>query len=64
MNLGVGDWARYADAMRFLGAPDLVDDPEYAPLLGRHGTDQTRLRLRLAEAIADRPLRGAAAQAA
>ena len=55
MNLGVGDWARYADAMRFLGAPDLVDDPEYAPLLGRHGTDQTRLRLRLAEAIADRP---------
>ncbi len=55
MNLGVGDWARYADAMRFLGLPDLVDDPEYAPLLGRHGTDQTRLRLRFAEAIADRP---------
>ena len=55
MNFGVGDWARYADAMHFLGLPDLADDPEYAPLLGRHGTDQTRLRSRLAEAITDRP---------
>ncbi len=55
MSLGVGDWARYSEAMHFLGAPDLADDPEYAPLLGRHQTDPTRLRLRLAEVIADRP---------
>ena len=55
MNFGVGDWARYSEAMHFLGLPDLADDPEYAPLLGRHQVDTRRLRLRLAGAIADRP---------
>ena len=54
INFGFGDWGKFPEAMRFLGMPDLAADPEYAPLLGRHQTDMTRLRMRTAEAVADR----------
>ena len=54
INFGFGDWREFPEAMRFMGMADLADDPEYSPLLGRHQQDMTRLRLRTAEAVADR----------
>ena len=54
INFGFGEWAKFGEAMHFLGVPDLADDPEYAPLLGRYQTDMARLRLRVADAIAHR----------
>ena len=50
MNFGYGDWARWASAMQVLGLPEMAEDPEYAPVLGRNQTDPTRIRNALAEA--------------
>ena len=54
MNLGFGDWARWGDAMRFLGLDELADDPTYAPVLGRNTQDPKPIRDALARAAAGR----------
>ena len=54
MNFGFGDWARWAEAMRFLGLDELAEDPTYAPVLGRNTQDPAPIRAALAGAAAER----------
>ena len=54
LNFGFGDWARWAEAMRFLRLEELAEDPVYAPLSGRNTKDPKPVRDALARAAAKR----------
>ena len=54
MNFGFGDWARWAEAMEFVGLDELAHDPVYAPVMGRNTRDPWPVRHALAQAAATR----------
>ena len=54
INFGFGDWARWSDAMEFLGLDELAHDPLYEPVLGRNTRDPWPVRRALARAAAPR----------
>ena len=54
INLGFGDWAKWREAMKMLGLPELAEDPVYEPVLGRYQQDLVPVRDALAEAITKR----------
>lgn len=54
LNFGFGDWARWAEAMGFLGLEELAEDPVYAPVSGRNTKDPRPVREALARAAANR----------
>ena len=54
INFGFGDWARWSDAMEFLGLDELAHDPVYEPVLGRNTKDPWPVRQALARAAAPR----------
>lgn len=54
INFGFGDWARWRDAMTFLGLPELAVDPVYEPVLGRYQQELDPVREALAKAIPKR----------
>ena len=50
INFGYGDWARWTEAMRFLGLDELAEDATYVPVLGRNQQDHQPVRTALAHA--------------
>lgn len=54
INFGFGDWARWSDAMDFLGLDELAHDPVYEPVHGRNTQDPWPVRRALARAAAPR----------
>ena len=54
INYGYGDWAFWEEAMNFLELPELADDPEFVPVLGRNQKDTRPVRDGLEKASATR----------
>lgn len=54
INLGIGDWSRWREAMGYLGLHDIASDERYEPVLGRHQQDLKPVNQALAEAVASR----------
>lgn len=54
INFGFGDWAKWREAMSYLGLDELAQDEKYLPVLGRHQQDARPVRAALAEAVATR----------
>ena len=54
INFGFGDWARWSEAMEFLGLDELAHDPVYEPVHGRNTKDPWPVRHALARAAAPR----------
>ena len=54
INFGFGDWARWSEAMEFLGLDELAHDPVYEPVHGRNTKDPWPVRRALARAAAPR----------
>ncbi len=54
INFGYGDWAKWREAMLFLGLPELAEDQRFAPVLGRNQQDTRPVRDALAGAVATR----------
>ncbi len=54
INFGSGDWARWSQAMSFLGLPELAEDERFAPVLRRNVKDTRPVRDALARVAATR----------
>lgn len=54
INFGYGDWREWQKAFHFLGKPEIAEDPNFIPALGRHQKDTRPVRDGLADAIANR----------
>mgnify|MGYP003311084860 FL=1 len=54
INYGYGDWAFWEEAMNFLDLPELANDPEFVPVLGRNQKDTRPVRDGLEKASATR----------
>lgn len=54
INFGYGDWAKWTEAMRFLGLDELAEDATYVPVLGRNQKDARPVRAALAQAAKTR----------
>jgi crotonobetainyl-CoA:carnitine CoA-transferase CaiB-like acyl-CoA transferase len=51
INFGFGDWARWRDAMTYLGLDEIATDERYEPVLGRHQQDLRPVAAALEEAV-------------
>ena len=54
INFGFGDWARWREAMTYLGLEDIGTDERYEPVLGRYQQDLRPVVGALAESVATR----------
>lgn len=54
INFGYGDWAKWREAMMFLGLPELAEDERFEPVLGRNQQDTRPVRDGLARVVATR----------
>ena len=54
INFGYGDWAKWREAMLFLGLPEFAEDERFEPVLGRHQQDTRPVRDGLARAVSTR----------